>query len=80
MPGFRKMIVVTAFDRDAEGNFKAVFGPRQMETEESAIYTAQTLINDHAGVVAWSREANPAVGEEGPTIILYQHGQIPEFD
>jgi Zn-finger domain-containing protein len=80
MPGFRKMIVVTAFDRDAKGNLLTAFGPRYMETEESAIYTAQTLINDHAGVVAWSREANPAVGEEGPTIILYQHGQIPEFD
>lgn len=80
MPGFRKMIVVTAFDRDTKGNLLTAFGPRHMETEESAIYTAQTLINDHAGVVAWSREANPAVGEEGPTIILYQHGQIPEFD
>lgn len=80
MPGFRKMIVVTAFDRDGNGGFKPAFGPQQMETEEAAIYTAQTLINDHLGVVAWSREANPAVGEEGPTIILYQHGQIPEFD
>ncbi|MBO9099746.1 MULTISPECIES: hypothetical protein [Rhizobium] len=80
MPGFRKMIVVTAFDRDADGRLEPAFGPRQMETEESAVYAAQTLINDHAGVVAWSREANPAVGEEGPTIILYQHGQIPEFD
>jgi hypothetical protein len=74
------MIVVTAFDRDAGGDLAPAFGPRQMETEEAAVYMAQTLINDHAGVVAWSREANPAVGEEGPTIILYQHGHIPEFD
>lgn len=80
MPGFRKMIIVTAFDRDADGGFVPAFGPREMQTEESAIYAAQTLINDHAGVVAWSREANPAVGEEGPTIILFQYGQIPEFD
>jgi len=38
------------------------------------------LINDHDGVVAWMREGQPAVGEEGPTIILFQHGQIPEFE
>jgi hypothetical protein len=80
MPGFRKMIVVSAFDRGPDGTLTIGFGPRQMTSEETAIYAAQTLINDHVGVVAWSREANTAVGEEGPTIILYQHGEIPEFD
>jgi hypothetical protein len=80
MPGFRKLIVVAAFDQDATGALIDAFEPRHMLTEEAAIYSAQTLINDHDGVVAWSREADPAVGEEGPTIILFQYGRIPEFE
>lgn len=79
MPGYRKLIVVEAFDEDASGALADAFEPRQMTTEEAAVYFAQTLINDHDGVIAWSREANTAVGEEGPIIILFQHGKVPEF-
>jgi len=31
-------------------------------------------------VVVWCREANVTVGEQGPSIILFQSGQVPEFD
>jgi hypothetical protein len=80
MPGLRKLIVVEAFDRNKAGDFIPAFEPRHMPNEEAAVYQAQTLINDHDGVVAWMREGQPAIGEEGPTIILFQHGQIPEFE
>ena len=80
MPGFRKLIAVEAFNRCASGALVEAFEPRYMTREDAAIYAAQTLINDHDGVVAWSREADPAVGEGGPTIILFQYGIIPEFE
>lgn len=80
MPGFRKLIAVEAFNRGASGALVEAIEPQYMTKEDAAIYTAQTLINDYDGVVAWSREANPAVGEGGPTIILFQYGTVPEFE
>ncbi|PZM10341.1 hypothetical protein [Rhizobium tubonense] len=80
MPGHRKLIVVEAFDRNEKGELISASEPRRMQSEAAAIYQAQTLINDHDGVVAWSREGQPGIGEEGPTIILFQCGDIPEFE
>jgi hypothetical protein len=51
-----------------------------MKGEDTAVYVAQTLVNDYAGVVVWCREANVAIGEQGPSVILFQSGQVPEFD
>jgi hypothetical protein len=31
-------------------------------------------------VIAWSREANPDIGEYGPPTILFQHGDVPEME
>jgi hypothetical protein len=56
------------------------FEPRRMKGEDTAVYVAETMVNDYAGVVVWSREADVAVGEQGPSIILFQSGQVPEFD
>ncbi len=75
-----KLIVVVAFDDDEEGNLQVVFGPAEQQSEERAIRTAKALVGKHAGVLAWSREANPAIGEYGEPTILFQHGRIGEME
>jgi hypothetical protein len=80
MPGIRKLIVMSAFNKDAAGELIPAFEPRQMKREDTAVYVAQTLVNDYAGVVVWSREGNVAIGETGPSVILFQSGQVPEFE
>ncbi|KQV64610.1 hypothetical protein [Rhizobium sp. Root1220] len=80
MPGFRKLIVLSAFNRDDDGALIPAFEPRCMKGEETAVYVAQTLVNDYAGVVVWCREGNVTIGEQGPSVILFQSGQVPEFD
>ncbi|WP_160008433.1 hypothetical protein [Rhizobium sp. 18055] len=80
MPGVRKLIVLSAFNIDDQGMLVHAFEPRRMKGEDTAVYVAETMVNDYAGVVVWSREANVAIGEQGPSIILFQSGQVPEFD
>jgi len=38
-----KLIVVVAFDRDAEGELQPVYGPAEQQSEERAVRTAKTL-------------------------------------
>lgn len=75
-----KLIVLAAFDRDDEGNLVPAFDPRQMDSEERAKRDGRQLADKHAGVVAWSREAEPNVGEYGPPVVLFQAGEIPDLD
>jgi hypothetical protein len=56
------------------------FDPRQVETEGRAKMDAMLLSDKYAGVVAWSREADPSIGEYGPPVIIYQRGDIPELE
>lgn len=75
-----KLIVLAAFDEDEDGNLKPVFDPRQVDNEDRAKRDARLLVTRHAGVIAWSREADPSIGEYGDPVILYQHGKIPEME
>ena len=75
-----KLIVVVAFDADEEGDMQPVFGPAEQVSEDRAIRTAKTLAQKHAAVVAWSREANPAIGEYGEPTVLFSHGPVPEME
>ena len=75
-----KLVVVAAFDPDEAGDLQAVFGPTEQQSEERAIRSAKTLALKHAGVIAWSREANPALGEYGPPTVLYLHGSVPDME
>ncbi|WP_245432052.1 hypothetical protein [Aminobacter aminovorans] len=75
-----KLIVVAAFNRDDKGDLKPAFDPRQMQSEDAAKRLAKMIESEHAGVIAWSREANPAIGEYGEPTILYQAGQVPDMD
>lgn len=75
-----KLIVVTAFDRDEEGSLQTVYGPAEQQSEERAIRTAKALAGRHAGAIAWSREANPAVGEYGEPKTLFVGGEVPDME
>tara|TARA_R110000751_G_scaffold144643_1_gene248233 strand:+ start:1932 stop:2048 length:117 start_codon:yes stop_codon:yes gene_type:complete len=37
------------------------------------------MADQYAGVVAWSREADPGLGEYGPPMVLFQQGEIPDL-
>lgn len=73
------LVVLAAFDRDDEGNLYPAFEARQIPDEARAVREAKTIADKHAGVIAWSRSADPAVGEYGEPKVLYQHGEVPEM-
>ncbi len=75
-----KLIVAAAFDRGDDGELFAVYGPAEQQSEERAVRVAKSLATKHAGVIAWSREANPAIGEYGPPTTLFQAGEVPEME
>ena len=75
-----KLIVVIAFDRGADGELFPAFGPADQQSEERAVRTARALADKHVGVIAWSREANPDIGEYGPPTTLYTAGEVPEME
>ncbi len=75
-----KLIVVAAFDQDDEGGLVKAFEPAQQQTEDRAIRLAKSLAAKHSAVIAWSREANPDIGEYGPPTILFQNGEVPEME
>ncbi|WP_442580694.1 hypothetical protein ACSBOB_01450 [Mesorhizobium sp. ASY16-5R] len=75
-----KLVVVAAFDPDGAGDLQAVFGPAEQQSEERAVRIAKTLALKHEGVIAWSREASPALGEYGSPTVLFQHGNVPDME
>ena len=76
-----KLIVVAAFDEGADGELGPVPGyPMEQQSEERAKRLAQTLAIHHAGVVAWSREADLILGEYGPPVVLFTKGRLPEIE
>lgn len=75
-----KSIVVAAFDQNDDGEFVAAFGPAERQSEDRAVRLAESLSRKHAGVIAWSRDADPNIGEYGPPTILFQNGEVPEME
>ncbi|TCQ82625.1 hypothetical protein EDF68_1011017 [Ochrobactrum sp. BH3] len=75
-----RLIVVAAFDRNDDGELVPAFDPMAFETEGRALRTAQALEGKHTGIVAWSREAHPDIGEYGPPAIIFQYGDIPDME
>lgn len=75
-----RLIVVAAFDRNNDGELVPAFDPIAFETEGRALRTAQALEGKHIGIVAWSREADPDIGEYGPPAIIFQYGDIPDME
>ena len=79
-PKLPKLIVVMAFDRNDDGELVTAFGPQDYATEDRAVRQAQTLAPSHAGVIAWSREANPDIGEYGEPTMLFVSGDVPDME
>lgn len=75
-----KLIVVMAFDLDESGDPQSAFEPLQFQSEARAISYAKGLTGSHAGVIAWSREANPDIGDYGESEVLFTQGIVPELD
>ena len=75
-----KLIVLAAFNKNDEGELVPAFDPRQVDTEERAKREAKMMADKYAGVVAWSREADPMIGEYGPPVELFQAGEIPDLE
>lgn len=69
-----------AFDPDDDGVPQVAFSPAEQQSEEHAIRTAKALAPKHAGVIAWSREANPALGEYGEPLTLFVSGDLPAME
>ncbi len=74
-----KLILAAVYDRGEDGELVAVYSPAEQQSEERAIRTAKMLATKHAGVIAWCREANPAIGEYGEPTTLYQAG-VPDME
>ena len=71
---------VFAFDRGGDLELFPAFGPADQQTEDRAIRTARALADKHVGVIAWSREANPDIGEYGPPTTLFVSGDVPDME
>ncbi|TJV19715.1 hypothetical protein [Mesorhizobium sp.] len=82
LPGQKKpkLIVVVAFDRGDDGEMFAAYGPVDQQSEERAIRTAKALAGRHVGVIAWSRDADPALGDYGPPTVLFTEGEVPDME
>ena len=76
----KKLIVLAAFKRGDEGEFIPAFDPRQIDTEERATREARLLATSYPSVVAWSREADPTIGEFGSPTALFQHVEVPDLE
>lgn len=78
--GTTKLIVLIAFDKGEDGELVPAFEPREMPDERRAKQGAVELKSRHAGVVAWVRDADPALGEFGPPTVLARYGDVPEME
>ena len=75
-----KLVVLMAFDRGENGELQPAFEAREMPSEERAVRTAKEIASRHAGVIAWMRDANLALGDYGQSEELYRSGDIPDLD
>lgn len=81
MPGPVQLVVVAAFDLDPEtGELLQAIEPIQADNTERALRMARDLAGKHAGVIAWSRSAEPDVGEYGEPEFIFQSGSVPEME
>ena len=77
----QKLIVLMAFDRDPEtGELGNAFEPKQMQSEERAKAEAARLADKHDAVIAFSRTAEPDLGEYGAPVELARFGEVPDLD
>ncbi len=54
-----------------------MYGPADQQSEERAIRTAKALAGKYVGVIAWSRDADPALGDYGSPNTFFISGDVP---
>lgn len=74
------LIVLVAFDRSVDGRLRPAFEPIAFETELHALRVAQALGGLYDGVVVRSRDNDLDAGKYHPPSILFQSGDIPDYD
>lgn len=75
-----KLIVVMAFDPGEDGTLGPAMEAKQFETEDRAKRFARDLADKHAGVIAWSRIADPETQEFGDPVELVRYGEVPDLE
>lgn len=75
-----RLIVVAVFDRDKSGELLLALAPREMQSADAAVRLAKLIEDHHAGVIARSRQVNPAIGEYGSPTILHKSGEVPDME
>lgn len=75
-----KLIVVMAFEDDGEGGLRSAFEPREFQSEQRARTEAGSLVNSYPAVIAWSRTADPNLGEYGEPEVLFSFGPVPDME
>jgi len=75
-----KLIVVVAFDRADDGELFTAYGPTDQQSEERAIRTAKALASNQSEFIAWSRDADPALGDYGPPTVLFTSEEVPDME
>lgn len=74
------LIVLAAFDRNEDGELVPAFDARETLDADQTRRRAALIKDRHAGVIAWTRQADPDVGEFGPPEVLVRYGEVPEMD
>ena len=76
-----RLIVVMAFDRSDGGEIVPAFEAKQFDNEERALRSGRDLAGKHIALIAWSRDAQPDIGEYGrPPTVFFQSGEVPEME
>lgn len=72
---FEKLIVVLPI-AEIDGDLVPMEA-MQVESKAKALAIAEKLAKTHAGVVAWSRDADPALGIYSEPTVLLKMGKVP---
>lgn len=80
MPGTNAVLEVLAFDRAPDGGLALVEPTISAASEDEARHVALRLADQHAGAIALRRDTSPAVGESSAPVVLFQAGEIGDFD
>ena len=72
--------VLFAFNRDEEGNLLPAFEAMQMPSTHAAVTRAKLIAQSHAGVIAWTRPADPDLGIYGDAEVLFKAGEVPDME
>jgi hypothetical protein len=74
------LVVLMSFDYTEDGELVAVGEPQDLPNEDMALRRAKDLATKHAGVLAWSRTADPVLGEYGEPREIFRAGDVPDME